>query len=115
MTLRPEAAQTLGLALHELALNAAQYGALSTPSGRISITWTWHSQDREPAVEILWAEIGGPPVNAPVQRGFGSLVVERNLVRGLEAAVDLSFAVEGVRCRIAIPLAQLLRTAQAGA
>src|SRR5262249_43777530 len=91
VTLRPEAAQSLGLALHELAVNAVRYGALSTPSGRISVTWTWEAQRDPPAVEILWTEIGGPQVVIPVQRGFGSLVVERNLARALEAGVELTF------------------------
>ena len=112
VTLRPEAAQSLGLALHELAVNAVRYGALSTPSGRISIAWTWEPQRDPPAVEILWTEIGGPQVVTPVQRGFGSLVVERNLARALEAGVELTFDAEGVRCRIAIPLGQLSRPLQ---
>jgi PAS domain S-box-containing protein len=109
VTLRPEAAQSLGLALHELGINAVKFGALSTPSGRISITWSWQSRRERPAVEIVWVEVGGPPVMAPVQRGFGSLVVERNLARALDAAVELGFDPAGVRCCITIPVAQLLR------
>ncbi|MFL5097672.1 MAG: HWE histidine kinase domain-containing protein [Xanthobacteraceae bacterium] len=107
--LRPEAAQSLGLALHELAINAVKFGALSTPSGRISIAWTWQPRGQRPTVEIAWTETGGPEVGAPVQRGFGSLVVERNLARALEAGVELTFDREGVRCRITIPETQLLR------
>jgi PAS domain S-box-containing protein len=107
--LRPEAAQSLGLALHELAINAVRFGALSTPSGRISITWAWKTGSEGAAVEIVWAETGGPTVSTPVQRGFGSLVVERNLARALEAGVELSFDATGVRCRILIPMTQLLR------
>jgi PAS domain S-box-containing protein len=107
--LRPEAAQSLGLALHELAINAVKFGALSTPSGRISIAWAWQPGSERPAVEIVWAESGGPEVGAPVQRGFGSLVVERNLARALEAGVELTFGREGVRCRITIPATQVLR------
>ena len=113
--LRPEAAQSLGLALHELAINAVKYGALSTLAGRISITWTWQPRHEPPAVQILWAELGGPKVDAPAQRGFGSLVVERNLARALEADVELIFRTEGVRCRITIPLAQLSRPVQSEA
>ena len=112
VTLRPEAAQTLGLALHELAVNAVRYGALSTPAGRISVAWIWEPQRDPPVVEIMWTELGGPQVVAPVQRGFGSLVVERNLARALEAGVELTFDTEGVRCRIAIPLGQLSRPMQ---
>jgi PAS domain S-box-containing protein len=107
VSLRPEAAQSLGLALHELAANAAQFGALSSPAGHVSITWGWRSERIPPAVEILWVESGGPGVSTPEQRGFGTLVVERNLSRALEAEVDLTFGSEGVRCRIVIPAAQL--------
>jgi PAS domain S-box-containing protein len=113
--LRPEAAQSLGLALHELAVNAVKFGALSTPSGRISIAWTWQPRGERPTVEVVWAETGGPAVGTPAQRGFGSLVVERNLARALEAGVELTFDREGVRCRITIPVTQLLRPVENGA
>src|SRR5215470_7211063 len=112
--LRPEAAQSLGLALHELAVNAVRFGALSTPAGHVSITWSWQAQHDPPVVEILWVEQNGPVVAAPVQRGFGSMVVERNLARALEAEVELSFRPEGVRSRITIPIAQLSRVATGG-
>jgi two-component sensor histidine kinase len=113
--LRPEAAQSLGLALHELAINAVKYGALSTLAGRIAINWTWQPQHEPPAVEILWIETGGPNVVAPVRRGFGSLVVERNLARALDADVTLTFDAGGVRCRIIVPVAQLSRPLQSEA
>ena len=109
VSLRPEAAQSLGLALHELATNAAQFGALSSPSGRLSITWALQQERVPAAVEIVWQESGGPEVSTPEQRGFGTLVVERNLARSLEAEVDLTFGSEGVRCRIALPVTQLSR------
>jgi PAS domain S-box-containing protein len=101
--LRPEAAQSLGLALHELASNAAKYGALSAPAGRVSIQWTLLAGSGDDGVEIVWAEHGGPPVGAPQKHGFGSLVIERNLPRSLESEVDLQFLTEGARCRIKIP------------
>ena len=106
MLLRPEAAQSLGLALHELATNAAKYGALSVPSGTVSITWA----SQNSGVEINWTECGGPSVAEPQRRGFGSLVIERNLARSLDASVDLAFAPTGVNCRITIPAAQLYGT-----
>lgn len=110
--LRPEAAQSLGLALHELAVNAATYGSLSTPAGHLSISWGWQPQHEPPAIEILWLERGGPTVDAPARRGFGSLVVERNLARALEAEVELTFGPEGVRARMIIPVSQLTRSLQ---
>jgi PAS domain S-box-containing protein len=106
--LKPEVAQSLGLAIHELATNAAKYGALSLPDGRISISWKRVPQTKGEGVEITWAEVGGPAVAPPDRRGFGSLVIERNLARSVEAEVDLAFAPEGARCRIVIPTTQLL-------
>ncbi len=108
MTLKPEAAQNLGLALHELAANAAKYGALSTAAGRVSIVWRRMPAQEGHGVEILWDETGGPTVAEPRRRGFGSLVIERNLAKALDAEVDLSFSPNGVRCRIVIPVTQLL-------
>jgi PAS domain S-box-containing protein len=101
--LKPEAAQNIGLALHELATNAAKYGALSVPSGHVSITWRWVSEANPKAVEIVWLERGGPKVSPPDQRGFGSVVIERNLAKTLEADVHLAFESEGIECRIVIP------------
>lgn len=101
--LKPEAAQNIGLALHELATNAAKYGALSVPTGHVSITWRWVPETNPKAVEIVWLERGGPKVSPPEQRGFGSVVIERNLAKTLEADVHLAFESEGIECRIVIP------------
>jgi PAS domain S-box-containing protein len=102
--LKPEAAQSLGLAIHELATNAAKYGGLSIPTGRVSIAWRVQPGD---GIEIVWAESGGPDVAEPKRRGFGSLVVERNLARSLEADIKLEFLPEGARCRMFIPAMNL--------
>ena len=104
IALKPEAAQSLGLALHELATNAAKYGALSTPSGRVAIEWRRLSPTEGSGLELIWTERGGPTVNAPTRRGFGSLVIEQNLARSLNADVELTFAPEGLRCRARVPL-----------
>jgi PAS domain S-box-containing protein len=101
--LRPEAAQNLGLALHELATNAAKYGALSVPKGHISIKWRAVKKNGIGGIEIDWVETGGPEVEEPERHGFGTLVIKRNLSRALDADVDLSFQIEGVRCLISIP------------
>ena len=75
------AAQTLGMAFHELATNAAKYGALSTEAGRIDVAWAVErGRDNEEMFRLEWVESGGPPVSAPDARGFGSALVER-LVR----------------------------------
>ncbi|HXW26649.1 MAG TPA: HWE histidine kinase domain-containing protein [Xanthobacteraceae bacterium] len=106
--LKPEAAQSLGLAIYELLDNAARYGALSAPQGRVSLTWCRRPAAQGGGVEIVWAEAGGPSVSAPSRRGFGSLVIERNLAGAAAAEVDLAFPPEGVRCRMVIPDDQLL-------
>jgi PAS domain S-box-containing protein len=106
VVLRPEAAQSLGLALHELATNAAKYGALSAPAGHISITWALPGAEKA-GLELVWVEQGGPAVSAPDHRGFGTLAIERNLAQSLEGEVEMAFAPEGLRCRIVIPADQL--------
>ena len=104
ISLKPEAAQSLGLAVHELATNAAKYGSLSVPHGKVSILWRDLPQD---GLEILWIEIGGPRVAASRRRGFGSIVIEDNLVRAIDADVTLDFRPGGLHCRIIVPAAQL--------
>ena len=106
--LRPEAAQSVGLALHELAANAAKYGALSVPDGRVAISWEKCGEAADDGIEINWSESHGPGVRTPDRRGFGSLVVEKNLARALDADVHLDFDPAGVRCRIVIPPAHVL-------
>jgi PAS domain S-box-containing protein len=106
--LKPEAAQNLGLALHELAINAAKFGALSIPSGRLSIEWGRPNSGGDNAIEIDWREQFGPKVKTPHKRGFGSLMIERNLARALDSEVKLDFAPDGVRCHIVIPARQVV-------
>jgi PAS domain S-box-containing protein len=106
--LEPEVAQNLGLALHELAANAVRFGALSAPKGRVSVAWSPVPRGGNTALEILWEESGGPEVEPPRRRGFGTLVIQENLPRSVDAEVDLAFPAQGVRCRIVIPPARLL-------
>lgn len=108
VALKPEAAQNLGLALHELAVNAAKFGALSVPEGRLSITWQRRERDDEQVLALDWHEQAGPRVKPRRKRGFGSTVIERNLAHALNAEIDLSFDPEGLRCRVLIPASQLL-------
>ena len=104
VALKPEAAQNLGLALHELAVNAAKFGALSVPHGRVSITWALCGS----ALELDWREQFGPKVKIRRKKGFGSMVIERNLASALDAKVDLKFDPDGLRCHIVIPASQIL-------
>ncbi|ARP99565.1 HWE histidine kinase domain-containing protein [Pseudorhodoplanes sinuspersici] len=103
--LTPEATQSLGLALHELVTNAAKHGALSKLTGRVEVTWRPLAGNG--GVELLWRETKGPKVSEPKRRGFGSVVIEHNLVRALDAEVSLDFAPDGLTCRIAVPSKQI--------
>jgi two-component sensor histidine kinase len=94
--------------LHELAANAARFGALSVPEGRVSITWQRSQADDGEAVALDWREELGPRVRTRRKKGFGSMVIERNLALALEAKVDLDFDPEGLHCRIVIPANQIL-------
>ncbi len=87
VALKPEAAQNLGLALHELAVNAAKFGALSVPQGRVAISWALRGN----TLELEWREQFGPKVKARRKKGFGSMVIERNLASALDAKVELTF------------------------
>ena len=101
VALAPNDALSLGLALHELATNAAKYGALSTPAGRVAIKWHLLS-DR--ICEVDWKESGGPTVIAPSSRGFGLDLIEKIVSHELKAAVELEFAPDGVHCRLKVPV-----------
>jgi two-component sensor histidine kinase/PAS domain-containing protein len=89
-------ALALSLALHELATNAAKYGALSGPEGRVVIQWTLVRSE----LTFTWTEQGGPPVAPPSRSGFGSRLLRRSLAHDLHGEVTLVFAPEGVRCTI---------------
>jgi two-component sensor histidine kinase len=108
LALKPEAAQNLGLALHELAVNAAKYGALSVPNGRVSITWSQRDGRDDGSIDLDWKERAGPKVKTRRKKGFGSMVIERNLVRALDAEVNLEFDPNGLHCHIVIPASQIL-------
>jgi two-component sensor histidine kinase len=110
MMLKPEAAQNLGLALHELATNAAKYGALSNEDGRIEIRWEL-DQSR---FRIGWQEIGGPPVSPPQREGFGHKVVTRIVTLALEGTVDLRFEPSGLVWRLDIPDKHILTRGGSG-
>ena len=88
-------AQNLGMALHELATNAAKYGALSNAGGKVSIAWAASAADD--AFSISWTESGGPTVAVPERRGLGSQIITRLLERSLDGSVDLDYEPSGLR------------------
>jgi two-component sensor histidine kinase len=103
--LRPRAVLTLAMAVHELTTNAAKYGALSVPGGRIEIQWQpARADNRRPVLRIDWIEQGGPLVTDPQQRGFGSKLIEGSIAAELGGTARLAFEPVGLRCEIVIPL-----------
>ena len=108
VALKPEAAQNLGLAMHELAVNAVKFGALSAPEGRIAVRWEYCDRAAGRMLALDWTESGGPAVKPRDRQGFGSMVIERNLSRALEAEISLDFHPAGLRCLIVIPAAHML-------
>lgn len=104
ISLTSRQAMAIAMMLHELATNAAKYGALSARSGAVSVSWT-RRHGLQPRLHLEWVETGGPPVETPTRRGFGSRLIERGLARELSADVNLVFDPSGVRCAIDMPLA----------
>jgi len=102
VTLNPKQAVSLGLAIHELATNAAKYGALSTKNGLVQVAWEVTIPTSE--VRITWIEDGGPTVTPPHLSGFGRLLLERALGSDLNGTVKLDFRKEGLHCLITFPL-----------
>jgi PAS domain S-box-containing protein len=97
-------ALSLGLVVHELATNAAKYGALSHPeNGCVRVSWRLEGGDGAQRLHLLWREQEGPPVTPPASRGFGSQLIERG-VRELGGAVSNEWDRKGVVCRINVPL-----------
>lgn len=104
--LGPRAALSISLALHELATNAAKYGALSTDEGRVRIEW---SVDGNPGatLQFHWREIDGPPVAFPTRKGFGTQLIERGLAMELDAEATLDYAPSGFAFTLSVALASL--------
>ena len=93
----------LTLALHELATNAAKYGALSVPTGRIAVLWQVRPGE-PPHLIFRWQERGGPLVSPPTQKGFGSRLIERSLALELAGEVKITYDPAGVVCEVCAPL-----------
>lgn len=105
LDLEPAAALSLGMIFHELATNAAKYGALSSPDGRVLIDWAIADHSR-PVLRLSWREIDGPPVTEPTRRGFGSRLIERNVRHDLAGEVKLDYATAGFSAEFSVPLDQ---------
>src|SRR5262249_14426509 len=92
------------MVLHELATNAAKYGALSNQNGRVSVRWFWLPNGiPHQRLAIEWQEMGGPPVSGPSASGYGTSIIRELIPYELGGTVDLTFAPGGVRCRLEVP------------
>lgn len=103
--LHPSQAVTLSLALHELATNAAKYGALSAPGGQVRITWNLaHNGSGQRFLTLLWEETGGPKVEPPSRSGFGSRLIRQTFGDAEGGRANLQFSSAGVRCAMSLQL-----------
>ncbi|WP_238206012.1 sensor histidine kinase [Methylobacterium marchantiae] len=99
-----KAALSLALMMHELATNAAKYGALSRSDGRVTVEWSVVPGDEDDTLHLRWTEQGGPPVVTPSTRGFGSRLIERGLAGAVGGEVSIAYEPDGLVCRVAAPL-----------
>ena len=98
--LEPATAQTVALALHELVTNSAKYGALSALSGQLAVTW----ENQAGLLRITWVETGGPPVEKPVSRGFGTRSVIASIESQLGGHAEFDWRPQGLVCCLSVPL-----------
>ncbi|MEZ0170753.1 CHASE domain-containing protein [Microvirga sp. TS319] len=99
----PRMALAIAMALQELATNAVKYGALSNATGTVHITWKV-TGNGSPRLHLVWREEGGPPVQAPRRRGFGTRLIERSLASELNGTAEITFTPTGVVCTVDAPL-----------
>jgi two-component system CheB/CheR fusion protein len=104
LLLKPNTAATLGLALHELATNAAKYGALSAPGGRIEVSWRLETAAPGTWLLLTWMERDGPRVERPATEGFGTSFVKRSIEYELDGTAGFAFNPEGLSVALEIPL-----------
>jgi two-component sensor histidine kinase len=98
--LPPRVAVILSMIVHEIATNAAKYGALSNETGTVRVDWEIIADNGGPKLRWIWAESGGPPVSAPVKRGFGSRLIERSARDQLGGEATVDFLPRGVVCTL---------------
>ena len=108
LRLNAATAQAIGLALHELATNAGKYGALSTDTGRVDVSWGTVDN----TFTISWSERDGPPVSVPKRRGFGTIVMEAMTERSVNGTVDLDYPPSGLSWRLTCPATNALESSE---
>jgi CheY-like chemotaxis protein len=102
ITLPAKSTLSLGMAIHELATNAANYGALSSGTGSVRVCWS--SLQAESRILLEWVESGGPTISEPRRSGFGRLLLEKILPADLDGTIKLDFREPGLKCVISFPL-----------
>ncbi len=107
-SLRPVTAQILALAVHELATNAAKYGALSSASGRVKVTW----QIEGSGLVLHWEETGGPTARSPTAQGFGTKIITASVASQLGGEAAFDWRPEGLHCRLSIPIGDAFGTVE---
>lgn len=110
--LKSSAAQTLGMAIHELATNASKHGALSSPTGTIQVSWGIEVQDAQRRFTVQWVEAHGPLVKEPERRGFGHSILVDMAEYSLEAQVTLSYPPTGLVWQFSAPVSETLEIAK---
>ncbi|TPK76105.1 CheR family methyltransferase [Mesorhizobium sp. B2-4-17] len=102
LKLRPQQALSIGMVMHELATNATKYGALNKEGGRVEVEWSVHEQ----ILQLIWREIGGPPVTEPKDGGFGLSLVRGEIGYRLGGTAETFFHPQGLEVRISFPLGE---------
>ena len=108
LRLLPKAALSIAMALHELATNAVKYGSLSGDQGSVAVTWSVETVGDKQVLRLVWQEVGGPPVEQPGRRGFGSRLLERGLAGEFDGRAEINYDPTGVVCRIEASLAAVV-------
>jgi PAS domain S-box-containing protein len=109
LMLTASSAQSFALAVHELATNAAKYGALSNATGRVHINWSKLTSNGSDRLFFRWQELGGPPVRPPTRKGFGSVVLEEAMTEHFDVPPRIEFSIAGVTYELIGPLEALTR------
>jgi PAS domain S-box-containing protein len=107
LSLPPQTTVSLAMLIHELSTNALKYGSLSVPDGHVTVDWTVSDEGNAPMLTIEWQEIGGPVVEEPTRRGFGTRLIQRGLSAEGASSVTLAFDREGLRCTVVTRIEEL--------
>jgi two-component sensor histidine kinase len=108
LMLKPEAAQNLGMVFHELGSNAVKHGSLSSPNGVVHVDWRVEDGST-PMLHLRWKEEGGPPVSAPMSRGFGTIIIEKLIPQSLQGEAKMAWDADGFSWTLRAPMTAIAR------